>query len=90
MLDERPHTSNALEYLAMMPGYAGQDRYVDEPAVRAGDLITASGTAALDFARLIFERLELYTPSVLEAWYTLYETGDPSAFYALAQATGEA
>lgn len=90
MLDERPHTSNAPEYLAMMPGYAGQAQYVDERAVRAGDLITATGIAPIDFARLIFERLELYTASVLDAWYALYKTGDPSAFYALQHATGEA
>lgn len=90
LLDECPHTSNALEYLATIPGYAGQGQYVDEPAVRAGDLITASGTAPVDFARLIFERLELYAPSVLDAWYALYKTGDPSAFYALQQGSAEA
>lgn len=67
ILDERAHTSNAAEYLAAIPGYAGGDRYVDAPAVRAGDLITASGTAPIDFARLIFERLELFAPPVLDA-----------------------
>jgi putative intracellular protease/amidase len=89
ILDDREHTSNAREYLAAIPGYAGQERYVDEPAVRAGDLITASATAPVDFARLIFERLELYAPPVLDAWYKLYKGGDASAFYALAQASGE-
>lgn len=83
VLDGRPHTSNAPEYLAAAPGYAGHAHYVDEPSVRDGDLITASGTAPVHFARLVFERLELYAPEVLDAWYTLYTTGDASAFYAL-------
>jgi putative intracellular protease/amidase len=84
VLDGRPHTSNAREYLAAVPGYAGGAHYVDAPAHRDGDLITASGVAPVDFARAIFERLELYAPPVLYAWYALYRHGDASAFYALA------
>lgn len=83
VLDGRRHTSNAPEYLAAAPGYAGQAHYIHEPSVRDGDLITASGTAPVHFARLIFERLNLYAPEVLDAWFTLYTTGDASAFYAL-------
>jgi putative intracellular protease/amidase len=85
LLDGRPHTSNAREYLAGTEGYAGHEHYADEPAVRDGDLITASGIAPIEFARLIFERLEVYAPPVLEAWYTVNKTGDPSAFFALEQ-----
>ena len=44
LLDDRTHTSNAAEYLALT-GYAGGDRFVAEPAVVDGDLITASGVA---------------------------------------------
>lgn len=88
LLDDRPHTSNALEYLTAFTGYAGQDRYVDEPAVTDGDLITASGTAPVDFARAIFERLGVYAPEVLDAWVALYKNGDASAFYALLAAAG--
>lgn len=88
ILDARPHTSNAPEYLAAT-GYAGQAHYAGGRAFSDGDLITASGTAPVEFARLIFERLELYDPPVLEAWYRLYSTGHASAFYAL-EAGGEA
>lgn len=90
LLDGRRHTSNAAEYLGAVPGYAGQASYVNEAAARDGDLITASGTSPIEFARLVFERLELYTPEVLEAWYTLYKTGDASAFYALGPGEGAA
>lgn len=88
VLDARPHTSNAAEYLAMVPGYAGGAHYVAEPAVRDTTLITASAMAPIDFARRIFEALELYAPPVLSAWYALYARGDASAFHALA--AGEA
>ncbi len=84
ILDGRPHTSNAREYLGWQTGYAGAEQYVDAPAHRDGDLITASGTAPIEFARAIFERLELYAPHVLDAWYALYKHGDPAAFYTLA------
>jgi hypothetical protein len=40
----------------------------------------------VDFARAIFERLELYAPPVLDAWYALYRHGDPAGFYALMSA----
>jgi putative intracellular protease/amidase len=89
VLDARPHTSNAAEYLAMQPGYGGGAHYVDAPALRAGDLVTASAMAPVDFARAIFERLELYAPEVTEAWYALYRHGDPAGFYAL-RASAEA
>jgi putative intracellular protease/amidase len=84
LLNARPHTSNAREYLGWQSGYAGGEHYVDAPAHRDGDLITASGTAPVDFARAIFERLELYAPEVLDAWYRLYRHNDAAAFYTLA------
>lgn len=85
LLDDVDHTSNALEYL-QATGYRGAARYRNEPAVTDGNLITAPGTAPIEFAREIFRKLELYEPRVLDAWYSLFKTGDPAAFYALAQA----
>ena len=85
LLDERAHTSNAAEYLAFT-GYAGADRYVAEPAVTDGDLITASGTAPVHFARAIFARLGLYEPGVAASWFKLYGDRDPAGFYELMSA----
>ncbi|MPZ83493.1 MAG: glutamine amidotransferase, partial [Actinophytocola sp.] len=60
LLDDRPHTSNDLEALRQLcPSYRGADHYVDEAAVTDGDLITASGTAPLDFARHVLTRLDV-------------------------------
>lgn len=80
VLDDRRHTSNAASYLKGT-GYAGGEHYVDEPVVEDRGLITAGGMAALEFARAIFETLEIYKPETLEHWYQLNKTGK-SAHYA--------
>jgi putative intracellular protease/amidase len=85
ILDRYDHTSNAAMYLAMS-GYQASGRYRDEPAVTDRNLITASGTAPMDFARHIFVALDLYEPHVLDAWYRLYHDQDASAFAVLAAA----
>lgn len=82
LLDRRRHTSNAREYLAAT-GYSGGALYEDAPAVTDDLLITASGMAPLEFARAIFERLAVYPPAVLDAWYNLFSTRDPQYFAAL-------
>ncbi len=84
LLDDRPHTSNAREYL-QMTGYRGGAAYLQLPAVTAGDLITASAMTPLDFAYHIFKKLDVYAPPVLETWYGLYKTGDPAYFFTLQQ-----
>jgi putative intracellular protease/amidase len=83
LLDDRPHTSNAPEYLAAVD-YGGAAHYRSEPAVADGDLITASGVHPVEFARAVFDRLDLYEPGVLDAWYRLYGEHDPAGFYELA------
>ncbi len=88
LLDTRAHTSNARQYLAAT-GYAGERLYRDEPVVVDGDLITASSMAPLEFARAIFERLDLYPPAALAAWYGLFATRRPEYFTALIQAMAE-
>ena len=82
LLDDRGHTSNAAEFLDSV-GYAGAHLYRDEPAVTDGDLITASGTAPVEFAREILQRLEVFEPKVLASWFKLYGDRDPAAFYEL-------
>jgi putative intracellular protease/amidase len=87
LLDQRAHTSNAREYLAAT-GYAGGRHYRDEAAVTDGGLTTSPAMAPLEFARAIFERLALYEPAVLEAWYGLFSTRRPEYFARLMAAAG--
>lgn len=85
LLAGRRHTSNSRDYLSATQ-YGGEALYEDAPAVTDANLITAPGTAPLDFAFHILRRLDLYTPDVLDAWYGLFKTGRSEYFDALAKA----
>jgi putative intracellular protease/amidase len=76
LLDDHAHTSNERRYLErMVPAYAGSSRYLDELAVRDRGLITASGVGPTEFAREIFEELQIFTPADRPVWYHLFKHG---------------
>ncbi len=84
LLGHCQHTSNDLEYTkTLCPTYNGESFYQQQPAVVDGDLITASGVAALDFAYAVLKKLEVFLPATLDAWYQLYQTHDAAYFFAL-------
>ncbi len=86
LLDNRPHTSNGPGFLEMVsPGYKGQNFYIDKPSVADSNLITASSTGALLWAKQIIERLGVFETNTLEAWYDYFSTGKPEHFFALMQ-----
>jgi putative intracellular protease/amidase len=70
------HTSNAREYLtAFAPDYNGSELYEDRPAISDGNIITANGTAPIEFAREIFSAAEIHTPADIEKWFNLFKHG---------------
>jgi putative intracellular protease/amidase len=84
MLDNRPHTSNSLDYLKMaFPGYNGEANFKHEPVVVDENLITAASTAAVDFAYHIIEKLDVFSDRTLRAWYQLFQTHDPKHIFTL-------
>ena len=86
LLDDKKHTSNGAGFLNMFcPEYKGTDYYIDEPAVRDGNLITAAATGALDMTRLILEYLNVFGEDTLEHWYAYFSTGKANEFFALMQ-----
>jgi putative intracellular protease/amidase len=83
-LDGRQHTSNDKGYLkTVCPGYTGEQRYVEAPAVRDGNLITASGLAPLEFSYEVMKMLGLFRPETVDAWFKLYSTREPKYYDAL-------
>ncbi len=75
-LDNRKHTSNTLESLQEgAPNYSGQSYYQNEQAVRDGNLITANGTAALEFMREALHALRAYSPEYVEENYRFFKLG---------------
>jgi len=83
LLRGRRHTSNGLAYLQKyVPGYSEAECYTDAPAVRDRRLITASGLADVEFARELFEELEVLPPQSREMWARVFRSGkvpDPAA-----------
>ncbi len=88
VLDNRPHTSNAREYLQAL-NYRGEAFYQDQLAVTDGNLITANAAAPVDFAYHILKKLQVHAPRVLDAWYGLFTTSDAAYFFAWQQAAAE-
>ena len=75
LLRGRRHTSNGLPFLkSLVPGYSEAAQYVDAPAVRDRGLITASGLADVEFARELFEELEVMTPDDRALWARIFRT----------------
>ncbi len=86
LLDKRPHTSNGPGFLEMVSSdYKGQSFYIDKPSVTDNNLITASSTGALLWAKQIIEHLDVFQSNTLEAWYEYFSTGEPKHFFALMQ-----
>ena len=55
--------------------YTGENLYMDEPAVRAGNIITANGFATLEFCREILYALEADSSQKIERSYRMNKTG---------------
>jgi putative intracellular protease/amidase len=75
LLRGRRHTSNGLNYLqSHVPGYTEAANYVDAPAVRDRGLITASGLGDVEFARELFEELNVLNPEGRSLWAQIFRS----------------
>ena len=74
VLDTLDHTSNDLRYLqAFSSEYQGDSFYQYRPAVSGGQVITASGTAAIGFAQAIFEMLGIADHDQVKSWLHYFQ-----------------
>lgn len=75
-LDNRKHTSNTLEFLKLQsPHYKGESNYIEEQAVSDCNVITANGTAALEFAKEIMLYLKTKPADKINEWYNFNKMG---------------
>lgn len=76
-LNQVKHTSNTLEYLKQCAGesYTGEAGYINEQAVRDGNIVTANGTGYLEFCREILYALDADTPEKIESSYQFAKVG---------------
>ncbi|MDR2955307.1 MAG: glutamine amidotransferase [Prevotella sp.] len=76
-LNHIKHTSNALGYLKNIAGekYIGDAHYIEKQAIRDGNIVTANGTAQLEFCREILYALNADEPEIIEESYSFYKNG---------------
>lgn len=71
------HTSNGLNDLKQWAkdAYTGEDKYVMQQAVRDNNVITANGTATLEFAKEVLIALKAASENKINEWYNFYKLG---------------
>ena len=71
------HTGNGLEQLKLWGGvnYTNPDGYVHAQAVSDNNIVTANGSATLEFARELLVLLENDTPERIEMYYQFNKQG---------------
>lgn len=76
-LNSAYHTSNTLEDLKRWAGeqYTGDERYLNQQAVSDKNIITANGTAALEFAREVLLALKAAPDDKINGWYRFHKSG---------------
>ncbi len=76
-LNESAHTSNTLADLQEAAGerYTGQNRYQLRQAVRDNTLVTANGTAFLEFGKEVMIALNAAPKEEIEEWYREFKLG---------------
>lgn len=76
-LNHVKHTSNTLEYLKNMAGenYTGDAHYIAKQAVCDSNIVTANGTAQLEFCREILLALHVDEPEIIEESYSFHKHG---------------
>lgn len=77
VLNNIRHTSNGFDFLKKWAGsaYTGESKYVAKQAVRDGNVITANGTGALEFAKEILLALNVTSSETALAWYNFQKLG---------------
>ncbi len=90
LLNRQKHTTNALDFLTeMSKNYNGKQYYVNELAVKDGNLVTASSAGSLLWARYILEGLNFFSPKTIGAWYNCFLTGNAKYYSELLQSFNE-
>jgi putative intracellular protease/amidase len=75
LLRGRRHTSNGLDYLRThVAGYSEAANYQDMLAVRDRGLITASGLGDVEFARELFEELDVLSAEDRARWAEIFRS----------------
>lgn len=77
VLNDVIHTGNDLNDLKQWAGsiYTGEEKYVARQAVRDRNIITANGTAPIEFAKEILLALNVASEEKVVDWYNFHKLG---------------
>lgn len=77
VLNKVEHTSNDLQDLKQWAGaaYTGEEKYLMKQAVRDKNVITANGTAAIEFAKEVMLGLKIAPEEKITEWYNFHKLG---------------
>lgn len=77
VLNHIAHTSNDLNDLKQWAGsnYTGEANYIAKQAVNDKNVITANGTAPLEFAKEILLSLKVASEKRIDEWYNFHKLG---------------
>ena len=77
LLNKVKHTGNGLDQLKLWGGdnYTNLDGYIHAQAVSDGNIVTANGSATLEFAKELLSLLENDTPERIEMYYQFNKQG---------------
>lgn len=76
-LNDVKHTSNDLNDLKQWAGkaYTGEEKYIRELAVSDKNIVTANGTASLEFAKEVLLALKAAPEDKIIEWYNFHKLG---------------
>lgn len=77
VLNDVMHTSNDKDDLKQWAGsaYTGENKYMAKQAVRDKNVITANGTAPMEFAKEILLALNVASEDKVSEWYNFHKLG---------------
>ena len=77
VLNNVMHTSNDVDDLKQWAGsiYTGETKYIAKQAVRDRNIITANGTAPMEFAKEILLALNVASDEKIMEWYNFHKLG---------------
>lgn len=74
-LNGAKHTANDLNELKQYPSYTNEQDFIHRQAVIDNNVITANGTATLEFAQEVLRALSVATEEQIKGWYDFYKLG---------------
>lgn len=77
VLNDVMHTSNDMNDLKRWAGsvYTGETKYIAKQAVRDKNIITANGTAPMEFAKEVLLALNVADEDKVSEWYNFHKLG---------------